>query len=276
MAAQVGPDAWRLLHLGGGGQVVAPFYLRWLLPALCRNDMRRWWAVWLASWPVLAAGMVACGRAVGLGWWPAVAASALVVALPGVLGPVVTRPVGVDLPALALLVWAAAAWHHGWWPVALAIVAVATTIRETSPVWAALWLWHPLPAVCAVLVIVRHVTTDRRGVDPLTASQPVLMRVHEHPIRSAVEHRAGRGRDGWLLVAPWGACLAALWAPSWPLVVLLVVAYAQLFVATDAVRLVQCAAAPVVALAAVQVIPVGWLLPAVIVHAVWWRRPERV
>ena len=277
MAVQVGPDAWRLLHLGTGGQVVAPFHLRWLLPALCGNDLRRWWAVWLVSWPVLAAGMVAFGRVSGLGWELAVAATLLVVGLPGVLGPKVSIPVGTDLPALALGVWAAAAWGHGWWPVALVLVAVASTIRETSGVWVALWVWHPIPAAVGVVVVaVRHVTTKRRGLDPLTGSQPVLKRVHEHPVRSALEHHAGRWRDGWLMVAPWGVCLAALADPSWTLLALLAVACGQLLVATDTVRLVQCAAAPVVAVVAVQQLPPGWLWIAVVAHCVWWRRPERV
>lgn len=67
-------------------------------------------------------------------------------------------------------------------------------------------------------------------------------------------------------------CLAALVSPSWPVVLVLVVAYAQLLVATDTTRLVQTAAGPVVALAAAQTIPVEWLLLAVVVHAVWWWR----
>jgi hypothetical protein len=78
------------------------------------------------------------------------------------------------------------------------------------------------------------------------------------------------------MVAPWGVCLAALYAPTWQLVAVLVVAYAQLLVATDTVRIYTVAAAPVMAVAAAQTIPTSWLLFAVIFHVVWWRRPEFV
>jgi hypothetical protein len=277
MSVQVGPDAWRLLHLGTGGKVVAPFHLRWLLPTLCRNDMRRWWGVWLASWPILAGGMVAFGLASDLGVQRSIVAALLVLGLPGVLGPRVTIPVGVDLPALALGSWAAAAMVHGWWPVALVLVALASTVRETSGVWVGLWSWHPAPlAVGLVVVVLRHAITDRRGLDPLTESQPVLRRVHEHPIRSSLEHHAGRWRDAWVMVAPWGVCLAALVDPSWQLGVVLLIAYGQLLVATDTVRLYQSAVAPVMALGAAAWLPAPWLWLAVVLHVMWWRKPERI
>ncbi len=78
------------------------------------------------------------------------------------------------------------------------------------------------------------------------------------------------------MVAPWGVTLAALLDPTPALLVLLVLAYAQLLVATDSVRLYQSAAGPLMALGAVTVIPDRWLLIAVVVHVVWWRKPEVV
>lgn len=75
------------------------------------------------------------------------------------------------------------------------------------------------------------------------------------------------------MVAPWGACLAALYRPSLQVVVALVLAYGLLVVVTDTVRIYQAVAGPVVALAAAEVIPPQWLLLAVVVHVVWWREP---
>lgn len=271
----VGPDGWRYWHMGNGGQAPMPFVLRWLLPAVCRQAARRWWVAWWCSWPVAAAGMAWWSWNRGAGW-PVVGASVgLLLGLPGVLGPRVTRPVGVDLPALALGLVAAGAWSQGWWWLALPLVLVAACVRETAPVWLALWIWSPLPLVALLAPLVRRLTV-RPGLDPLTEQHEVLRRVHKHPFRSAVEHRAGRGRDAWLWVAPWGACLAALWSPSWWLVAVLVVAHVQLVVATDTVRLLHTSAGPVMAIVAAETIPPSWLLPVVVAHWFWWLKAERV
>jgi hypothetical protein len=63
---------------------------------------------------------------------------------------------------------------------------------------------------------------------------------------------------------------------DWRLLVVLGVAYAQLLVATDTVRLVHHVAGPAMAVAAAHVIPVEWLLLAVVVHVAWWFAPERI
>jgi hypothetical protein len=271
----LGPDGWRYWHLAGGGGVPMPFMLRWLLPVVCRQSVRRWSVVWWLSWPVAAVGMAWWCHGRGLPIEATGAAVALLLGLPGVLGPRVTRPVGVDLPALALGLIAAGAFGQGWWWVGLPMVLVAACARETSPVWVALWIWSPLPLVALVAPLLRRLIV-RPVLDPLTDQHPVLRRVHEHPFRSAVEHRAGRGRDAWLWVAPWGATLAALWSPSWWLVAVLVAAHVQLVAATDTVRLLHTAAGPVMAVVAAETIPVGWLLPVVIAHWFWWSKVERV
>ena len=89
-------------------------------------------------------------------------------------------------------------------------------------------------------------------------------------------HVLAQWRDGWMMVAPWGVCLVALYDPAPELLVLLALAYAQLFIATDTVRLYQHAAGPLMAYTAASIIPTEWLLAAVAVHVVWWRRPERI
>ena len=103
----VGPDAGRYLIAGRGDPVAFPFNLRWLLPTVCRTSMRRWWIVWTASWPLLAAGAAVWAFQMGATWWEGAAVAALLTALPGVLQPSSTHPVGVDLPAMAVAIWAA-------------------------------------------------------------------------------------------------------------------------------------------------------------------------
>ena len=269
-----GPDAARYWLAGDGKPVARPFNLRWLLPAVCGQDIKLWWGVWLLSWPVAAAACAVWAHGQGAPWGVSGAAAALLLALPGVLGPPVARPVGVDLPALALGLAAAACYANGQPFIGTVLVLWAACIRETAPVAVALWCWTPLPlvglVVPAVVALVR-----RPQLDEVTA-QPLLRHVHEHPVRSALEHHRGMWRDAWQMVAPWGATLAALGAVTPQLVVTLLVAHAPLAFSTDNVRITQPLAGPVVALAAAQVFPPHWLPLVVVLHAAFWRKPVLV
>jgi hypothetical protein len=141
---RLGPDSARYMLAGGGHAVARPFNLRWFLPTVCRNSAPRWWLAWGLSWPIAAAGMVWWGFESGLVWQQYLAAPVLVLALAGVWAPSVCRPVSVDLPAMAVSIVAVAALQAGWWPLALGLILVAASIKETSPVFAALWAWHPI------------------------------------------------------------------------------------------------------------------------------------
>lgn len=274
MNVRLGPDARRYLAAASGTPVPRPFHLRWLLPYCCGSSLRAWWWVWASSWPIAGAAMFAW-IAPQHGWQIALAAVALLLALPGILGPSVVIPVGVDLPATAVTLVGVAliAVDDPWRITAGVLVLVgAATIRETAPVWAALWLWSPWPLLALIAPAVAHLVR-KPGPDPLGDR---FQWIADHPVRAALEHHRGRWRDAWLLAAPWGACLAALIGADWQLVVVLVVAHLQLLVATDTVRLVHHAAGPAMAAAAAQVIPVQWLLLVCVVHVLWWRAPERV
>lgn len=271
---RLGPDSARYVLAGRGERVARPFHLRWFLPWLCRDVPRRWWVVWLASWPLTASAMVVWSLGHELELGPALGAAGLLVALPGLTGPAVVRPVGVDLPALALSLWSVALLELGYWPAAVALVLVAGAVKETSPVFAALWSWNPLLLVGLVAPAVRALLS-RPALDEVTMT-PALLEVHEHPLRSALEAHRARARDAWLWLAPWGATLAALARPSAWLVATLGAAHAQLLVATDHVRLVHTAAGPVLALVAAQVLPDHLLVLAVAGSFWWWRRPELI
>ena len=271
----LGPDAARYCLAGLGQPVPRPFHLRWLLPKVLADDLRAWRVVWLLSWPVLFGAMFGWRFAAGDAWPVALASASLLVALPGILGPSVSIPVQVDLPSTALTmvgVWWITAGHPAQIAAGVAVVAVAACISEKAPVVAALTSWTLWPLIALVPVVVAFWLRES-GPDPLG---PKFQDIADHPIRSALEHHAGRWRDGWLMVAPWGVCLAGLVGADWQVVVVLAVAYAQLLVATDTVRLVHHVAGPVMAAAAASVVPVEWLLFAVVLHVVWFRVPERV
>ena len=268
----VGPDAARYLYAAQGRPVPRPFNLRPALPYLLGTSRRAWWVTWAASWPLAFVGFLWWQ-----GWgWQALAAAAVFLALPGVLGPSVSIPVQVDLPATAVALLGCGLLTLPHWSqkaAGVAVLAAGALVRETVPVLAALWSWSLLPL--AGLVVVAVVALVRKpGPDP--TGHPNLQYIADHPVRSALDAHRGRWRDGWLMVAPWGVCLLALTDLSWPLVVALVAAYGQLLAATDTVRLVQHVAGPPMAVAAVSVLPPQWWVLAVVVHAVWWRIPERV
>lgn len=265
----MGPDAARYLHSAIGGAVPRPFHLRWLLPTVCGRHLRRWWVVYTLSWPLLAIAAFAWQS--GHGWQTATATVLLLVALPGILGPAVVAPVGVDLPSSALALAGVALWPH-LPPVAVVCWLLAAGVKETAPVFAALWLWSPWPLVALIVPAVTALVC-KPGPDPLGYQ---FQRIADHPIRTSMEAHRGKWRDGWVMLAPWGACLAALHQPTWQLAACLVVAYGLLIVATDTVRLYQHAAGPVMAATAAHAIPTQWLGVALAVHALWWTAPQRV
>jgi len=268
-----GPDAARYLLAAEGKRVAFPFNVRWLLPALCGTDVAAWWVAWGLSWPVLAGSLVWWAHGLGASWPVALSTAVLVVALPGVLQPHSTWPVGVDLPALAVSALSAACFVNGQPVLGFVFAVWAVTIKEQAPVWIALWAWTPWPLLVLPLAGVAYLVR-RPQIDSVTAL-PLLRRVHDHPVRSAFEHRkqAGGWRNFWLMAAPWSVGLVALLDPSAQLVVCLLVGYGALLVATDTVRVYQPPAAPVVALVACGVIPERWLPLALLPAVLWWRPP---
>lgn len=270
----LGPDAQRYIHLAVGNPVPRPFHLRRLLPYFCGSDGFKWAVAYFGAWPIAAIGMLAWRVPVD-GWGVAVAATLLLLALPGILGPAAVIPVGVDLPATAVtLVGVAliAEGHPARIVAGVGVIMVAAGIKESAPVWAALWVWSPWPLI-ALMVPATVAVLRKPGPDPLGAK---FQEIADHPVRAAWQHHRGQWRNAWVMAAPWGVCLAGLVGADWRLLLVLGVAYAQLLVATDSVRLFQHAAGPVLAVAAANVIPVAWLPLAVAVHVVWWRTPERI
>jgi len=270
----MGPDAARYLLAGAGHRVARPFNLRWLLPAVCGDDVSLWRLVWLLSWPLAAAGAFCWAFGVTSSWQVAAATTVLLLALPGIWGPKAIRPVGVDLPAMALGLLAAGAYVNNQLFICVVLVLWAACIKETTPIWVALWVWHPLPLIGLGAVAVAALI-KRPALDSVTARSD-LREIHDHPLRSALQFREGRWRDAWLWVAPWGATAAALVPISTQTAVTLGLAHLQLLVATDQVRLVQYAAGPIMALAAAKNLPLQWLPLVVVLHVFWWRQPETV
>lgn len=251
-ALTISPDGHRYLVMHER-RVCRPFHLRWLLPMVCRDKPARWLFVNRVSFAAL--GLLAWAYT-GSVWMACIAT------LPG-LHFNWRFPVQVDVPALALAL-AAAVMLPIWWPAAVLLAFVAGCTKESAPVFAAVFAWNPLLLVGLIPVAFRWLQRQGPDVDTLPTSHHELV---AHPLRTGWQFHGKRLLDPQLMLLPWGGLLVALGAVSWQLTAAVVLAYAQLAMATDSVRLYQWAA-PVVALAATQAISPAWL-PLVAAATVW-------
>lgn len=241
-----------------GRRVARPFHLRWLVPLLAGVD--GW--VWISR---ISVALCVVGSVWFAGW-----AGLLIVGCAGIVRFNLANPVLVDAPAFALAVMAAATVHNDPY-LAVFLVLLAGACKETGPAFAAVWAWHPLLLVGLAVPLARMFV--KAGSDPFADGRsrqygtfrddPLISLALSDPLRAVWTVR--RRLPFWSYVLPWGALLCGLAAPSWQLAAGLTLAYAQLAVATDTVRLYQWAA-PSLMVAFAAAVPTGWLLPLVLVH----------
>lgn len=228
-------------------RVARPFHYRWLLPRLLGTDDRKWkWTNHTALWACLPLVYVYAGQG-----WRGMAAAALLMGLNGIWHFNRRFPVLVDATGIMFALASAVTLQHGLWPLALALVFVGACVRETTPVFAALYAWNPLLLLGLLAPAVRHL--QKSGPDVLDGENEWIL---AHPILASRKYHANMPRAHWIL--PWGAALVALANISPQLALTAGVAYAQCLVATDTVRLYQWSF-PVVLAAAVHAVPLSWL-----------------
>lgn len=251
------PDGFRYLHLARGERIAAPFHFRWLVPKFCTTHPKRWVAVAVGSVVLTAVGTGLLAD----GWKQGLAAGLMMAALP-ISRFNLRHPVLVDAPAMACAVLAAVAVQEGLWPLGLLMTLAAGSIKETAPVFAAIYAWHPVLLVGLLAPALRGLA--RRGSDVLDEENAWIL---DHPVKASLKYHKGQWLDGEQMLSPWGGALVALVAIDWRLGLLLAVAYAQLLVATDTVRLYQWAG-PIMCVVAVSTVPVAWL-PLLVAVTVW-------
>lgn len=253
----VTPDGQRYV-MASTQRVARPFHYRWLVPKLCKNDALRWRYMTAAS---LAACdvLIYCYAGGGL---RGVAASLMALGFAGVFKFNWKHPVLVDAPGMACALGSAVAFQHGVGTLGIALALLGGCVRETSPVFAALYAWNPLALIGVLPVAVRHL--QREGPDVL---DPGNRWVLDHPFRASQQFHLGKRWRNDLpvqtlpcaaYVLPWGGALVAVAHPSAQFVCTVAVAYALVAVATDTMRLYQWSW-PVVVLCAVHAVPLSWL-----------------
>jgi hypothetical protein len=258
------PDGRRYVALARTGQAPLPFALRWLLPAACGPSLGRWrWCttVHLALLPALVAlwldmrldSALACA-----------AGGLLIIGLAGIWRLHLMWPVLVDPTAMTWAVGAAILAKTGNTFAAVASVLVAGAVKEIAPIFAAAYAWNPVLLLGLVAPAIRrpfaHLGPDPEGEDSIL----------DHPLRAGLRAHANSWRDARVMLLPWGVCLLAPLAfdDSTLRLMLLVnaaIAYGQLLVAVDTVRLYQWAA-PAFILCVVSAVPTWSLVPLVVLH----------
>jgi hypothetical protein len=248
------PDGVFYLKMSKKEVVPLPYAQRWLLPWLLRTE-RAWTAMGVLStimMPFLTALYV------GGSFSKQILAELLFIGLPGIWRLNVRLPILVDPTAMCLALLAAILEHHGHSSLAILAVLLGTAVKETTPIFAAIFTgsWLPLLGISAVLVC--WSCWVRNGA-PGKPEEPWL----QHPVREA--RKVHDFFHALAIVAPWGAvAVLAYFAPWWSFLGLiaalaLVAGYGQLLAAQDNARLFQWAAPAVIALVLQH--PPSWVWP---------------
>ena len=246
------PDSKRYVSMAEGRGAPRPFCYRWLLPALCGASLVRWRVATVLGVLLTCIGIASlCGS-----WWQALAGVVVFVALP-MTEFNLRNPVLTDSLAIGLATVSAALFVNDLIVPAVLVACVAGMVKESAPVFAALFAFTPWLLLGLIPVFV-HMVMVKPGVDVVV--EPGIEDTLRHPFRTGVRfHKAMVLERSEYLIAPWGGLLIALTVIDVRLALCVAVAYGQLLMATDTVRLYQWCA-PLVIVYAVACVPAPWLL----------------
>ena len=246
------PDSKRYVSMAEGRGAPRPFCYRWLLPALCGASLVRWRVATVLGVLLTCIGIASlCGS-----WWQALAGVIVFVALP-MTEFNLRNPVLTDSLAIGLATVSAALFVNDLVVPAVLVACVAGMVKESAPVFAALFAFTPWLLLALIPALV-HIVMVKPGVDVVV--EPGIEDTLRHPFRTGVRfHKAMVLERSEYLIAPWGGLLIALTVIDVRLALCVVVAYGQLLLATDTVRLYQWCA-PLVIVYAVACVPAPWLL----------------
>ena len=254
VSINVSPDGQR--YLASVKQRVArPFHLRWLLPFLLKDNVENW-------------AKTSRGAVIAIAILSAIYCHNPWMVVIGFLPGIEFNwryPVLVDAPAMALALLAAVVAPHSIW-LAIIISLISGCVKETAPLWAAIYAWNPFLLIGLVVVGIRWL--QKQGEDVLDEHNLWIL---QHPIQASRMYNKGRWTDPFFMLTPWGGIILGAGSVSAQVVTALVAGYGQILLATDVVRLYQWAA-PVLALGITDYLPL-WVTPFVALSVIFnpWR-----
>lgn len=249
------PDSHRYLAMGRGERAYKPFHRRILFPYICKDVQWRWrilTEISLVYLPLLVGLYLWLN---GLSWQAVLFGVVIMAGMPSMRFWYKT-PVLVDAPAICLAISAAVLPP----PYNYITVGVGGLASEKVPIFAALYAWDPtLLFVGAIPLVLIEFFIKPGKTDQMSREESL-----DHPFLTAQRFKAGAWFNPDLMLWPMGVALTSLFYPTWQLMATIVVAYAQLFVATDYARLYVWAV-PVMALQA-GMVGIEWMIPLAALH----------
>ncbi len=258
------PDSHRYFAAGGGERLHKPFHLRWLLPFVCRQSPRLWKWVTGGAMVLLPVMMSVYLYEQGVEPKKCLVGACLLLGLPGIIRMNALAEYLLDGTALLFMLTSATCFLAGNVPLGIAFSCLGGMTKESTPIFAALACWNPLALLGFVPVIAAALIRKPNPVDML-GGEVIL----SHPFQTGIQFHRGRWFSLEFMLLPFGVCILGLMHLSVPLIVMIVVSYAQLLVATDSVRLYQWCF-PLLILATVQVLPLEYSAIAIVMH---WLNP---
>jgi hypothetical protein len=236
------PDSAYYLDAGAGKRVPIPFAYRWFLPFALGTVHNRWRIVTLAAIGIQGGALAVYAHDLR--------AVILVGFLPALWRFSLRHPILADAPAMAVALCGAATWTvlpHTWPTILLLLTLslLAGGMRETAPVWMAIYCWSPWPL--AGLLAVLPGALKARKVDPTSDNIWI-----QHPVESALKARRGHWLAWQLVAVPWGVLLPlAVWHATPRVWLALALAHLPWLATSDWNRIAAWAA-PVLAVAALS------------------------
>lgn len=252
--ASIAPDSEYYLALAKGARVPRPFCFRPLVPRLVGTDPYDWKGVAVGA-------IIAQGIAIALITGD-LRSILLLLALPGGARVSLRYPILVDAAAMAavLVCWMAAGQLH--WVVLVAAGILLTCLRESAPIWLAVYVGsvYPLFGVPATLTIL-WLTLGRKAE---IGRDNAFIRA---PLVSCLKHRHGNFFAWKMMLLPWGVLLPLALLADWKVAAAVwLLSALPLFIVTDTARVQYWAAPALIPLALAAPIPDIWWPVVLAVH----------
>jgi hypothetical protein len=251
------PDGKRYFEAGSGTKLYKPFYLRWLLPKICKQNEWLWNCFTLLPVFLIPVAMYELLIVKGYSETQSLIGCCLTCGLGGVilinyLAKYLTDAFGMLMMLLSLI-----AFQTDNILIGIVLAGVGSMANEKTFVYTALCSWNPLALIGGIPVLIRYLTSKPAKSDFLNSEHRL-----DHPFKTGWEFHKGKLFE---IVLPWGVVILAFGNLDLRLIIGLLVAYGSIWVATDTQRLLQWIFVPMI-IATVNVFPIEWALPLLAVH----------